>query len=430
MVRENKKNAIVAALALLGASAAHAQVTYEVAAGLGHSDNISRVEEGEIDETLASIGIDLQWEEKTRRLEGDALVDLSYVEYLDDTYDGEIVGTAEANFDFGILPERFHWVLQDSFGQAQADPFTPVTPGTRENINYFTTGPDFYLRFGQAMNAQLFGRYSDTRYETSPLDAQRTTLGLAVGRDLSTRSRAALNFVADDSRFDAEGMTDYERRSAFLSYDLDGGGRTIIHSRVGYSWLEMDGGDEDGGLLLDLSIARDLTSSSTVELALSQEFSDAGEALTDVTGGGGGTSQITASADPFESSEVSLSWSFNRHRTSLGARASYNERKYETQTDFDSERIYYSLSAGRILRPTLRFNLIATYATEDFVNADTETDDWTVGMTLDWDFGRNLGLRVRAERTGRSSATPGGDYLENRAFLEFTYSGDRSPSSR
>lgn len=428
MVRENKKKMVAAALALLGASAAHAQVAYEASAGFGHSDNISRVDEGAIDETLASIGIDLSWEEKTRRLEGDALVDLSYVEYLEGTYDGEIVGTAEANFDFGILPERFHWVLQDSFGQAQTDPFTPVTPGTRENINYFTTGPDFYLRFGQAMTVQLFGRYSDTRYETSPLDAQRTTLGLAAGRELSARSRAALNFVADDSRFDDDGPSDYKRRSAFLSYDLDGGGRTVIHSRVGYSWLEMDGAEEDGGLLFDVSIARDLTDSSTVELGLSQEFSDAGESLTDVTGGG--TSQITASADPFESSEVSLSWSFNRHRTSLGARASYTERTYETQSDFDSERAYYSLNAGRVLRPTLRLNLMATYATEDFVNADTETDDWTVGLTLDWDFGRNLGLRLRAERAGRSSTIPAGDYLENRAFLEFTYRGDRSPSSR
>lgn len=427
-MKRDKKNVIVAALALLGATAAHAQVTFEVAAGLGHSDNISRVEDGEIDETLASLGIDLQWQEKTRRLDGDVLVDLSYVEYLENTYDGEIVGTADANLNFAIIPERFQWVVQDSFGQAQSDPFTPVTPENRENINYFTTGPDFFLRFGQSMTAQLFGRYSDTRYETSPLDAQRTTLGFAVGRDLSARSRAALNFVADDSRFDEEGVTDYKRRSAFLSYDLDGGGRTTINSRVGYSWLEMDGRDEDGGLLLDLSISRDMTSSSTIELSLSQEFSDAGEALSDVTGGG--TNQITASADPFESSEVSLGWSFNRNRTSLGAQVAYNERSYETQTNFDSERIYYSLNLGRVLRPTLRFDLIGTYATEDFENAGTETDDWSVGITLDWRFGRQIGMRLRAERTGRSSTAPGGDYLENRAFLEFTYSGDRSPSPR
>ncbi len=427
MVRE-KKNVIVAALALMGASATHAQVTFEVAAGLGHSDNISRVEEGEIDETLASLGVDLRWEEKTRRLEGDALVDLSYVEYLDNTYDGEVVGIAEANFDFGIIPERFHWVLEDSFGQSQSDPFTPVTPETRENVNVLSTGPDFYLRFGQAMNARFFGRYSDTRFETSPLDAQRTTLGLAVGRELSARSRTALNFVADDSRFDEEGQTDYKRRSAFLSYDLDGGGRTTISSRLGYSWLEMDGGDEDGGLLMDLSISRDLTSSSTVELALSQEFSDAGEALTDVTGGG--TSQITSTSDPFESSEASLAWSFNRNRTSLGARVAYNERSYETQTAFDSKRLLYSLDFGRVLRPTLRFNLTGSFTTEEFGNVGTETDDWTVGMTLDWRFGRQLGARLRAERAGRSSTVVGGDYLENRAFLEFTYSGDRAAATR
>ena len=81
-------------------SAANADVAYEVATGVGHSDNISRVESGEIDETLASAGLKLDWRERTRRIEGDAFVDLTYVEYLDDTYDGEVLGTATGNVDF------------------------------------------------------------------------------------------------------------------------------------------------------------------------------------------------------------------------------------------------------------------------------------------------------------------------------------------
>ena len=114
-----QSGSIAAVCALLLGAEARADLTYEVEAGVGHTDNITRVETGETDETLATIGTRVDWTEDTRRLAADVFADLDYVEYLDGTYDGEIVGTADADLNFGIIPERIIWQVQDSFGQAQ-----------------------------------------------------------------------------------------------------------------------------------------------------------------------------------------------------------------------------------------------------------------------------------------------------------------------
>ena len=414
------------ALALLGSSAARADVAFEVLTGVGHTDNIARVEEHVTDETTASAGLKLDWNEKSRHVEGNADVDLSYIEYLQNTYDSEVVGRATADIDFGIVPERFHWQVSEDFGQAQTDPFTPVTPETRENINYLTTGPDFYLRFGSSMTAQLFGRFSSTNYEDSPLDAQRSSLGLSVGHDLSELSHVALNVVADKSTFE-DGAPGYERRNAYLSYELEPGGRTTISSRVGYTWLQMEDEEADGGMLFELSVSRQMTTSSSLKLSAAHEFSDAGESLS--ASGGGGFEQITASADPFESSDASIEWNFDRNRTSMGVAVSYNERAYQTQTSYDSNRMFYRVDFGRVIRPTLSADLYATLTDEKFENLGNESKDRSFGLSLDWRFGRHMGLRTRLERYDRSITGNGDNYQENRVFLEVTFRGDRAPGS-
>lgn len=72
--------------------------------------------------------------------------------------------------------------------------------------------------------------------------------------------------------------------------------------------------------------------------------------------------------------------------------------------------------------------LVASLTNEDFVNTAVESDDWLAGLTLDWQFGRHMGLRLRVDHNERSATAGAGDYEENRAFLSFTFIGDRAPS--
>jgi hypothetical protein len=426
-MRRQQSGSIAAVCALLLGAEARADITYEVEAGIGHSDNITRVESGEVDETLATVGTHVDWTKVTRRLDADVLVDLDYVEYLDDTYEGEVVGTADANLNFGLIPERLLWQVQDSFGQAQSDPFSPVTPENSENVNYFTTGPDLILNLGTQNSMRLFARYSTTNYEVTDLDGERLGGGLSLSRALSAASRVALNATTEENEFDNPANTGYERRSTSVSYDFTGG-RTTISTQVGYSWIELDGGTKNGGELFELSITREVSDSSTLELSAGSQFSDSGDALRGISsgGGGGGPSQVLATSDPYENRDVSLRWDFHRNRTGISAGVSYEDNAYEVQTQFDRTRVMYNASFSRQLQPTLTFMLTAHYSEDEYEVSDLEFDDLQATASLTWNLSRHLGLRLSLEQFERGSTQPGGTFDERRAYLTVTYSGGRT----
>jgi hypothetical protein len=416
---------------LLSVSPAWADLNYGIEAGVGYSDNIARVDVDETDETIGTLGLNLRWSERTRRIDGDATVDLSYFEYLDNTFDSEVLGTANGLLVLGIVPERFTWFFQDSFGQAQSDPFAPSTPETRENLNYFTTGPGLNFNFGANTSLRLTGRYSATTYERSPLDAERTSVGAALARQLSASSEVAFNVVEESIDFDAPASTDYDRRNAFLSYELDGA-RTDIVAQAGYTWLERDepGSEDTGGSLLNLLVTREISASSDVRLSLGTQLTDAGESLRGALESGAvGGADITASPDPFENRNVSLSWNFSRNRTDFSLGASWNEDRYEEQTQFDRTRLAYEAQFTRRLSPNLDFGLLATMGDDDFETAGLDSEELTLGANLTWRVGRTIGFRFTVDRYDRNTSNGTGEYVENRYFLTVFLRPQRSDAA-
>ncbi|MET0535980.1 MAG: hypothetical protein ABW171_17320 [Steroidobacter sp.] len=423
--------AAAGAIALAVSAPAHAEVTGVAEAGVGYSDNIGRVPANETDETIGTVGLELDWTERTRRIRGDAVADLSYFEYLDNTYDSELLGTANGSLALGIVPETFQWVFQDTFGQAQADPFSPMSPENREDLNYFSTGPDLTVRLGSTGFGRVFGRWSNTNYEDSPLDADRTTAGVAVGRRASSRSEVSLNAVTESVDFDNPLNTDFDRDSVFLGWDLDAS-RTNINAQVGYTWLQRDGDDETGNALLDLVITRDISASSVLALTLGTQLGDAGDSLRtqlqgDVVGGGG---QITATADPFESRVASLEWRYGRGRTGFSLGVAWNDQDYESATLFDRTRFSYTASFSRQLASTVDFEIRGALEKEEFDNVALDTDETRLAAILNWRAWRTLGLRLTAERYDRDTSNGTGEYQENRAFLTLAYYWGGAEASR
>jgi hypothetical protein len=409
--------------ALLVTAPARAELTGVAEAGVGYSDNVGRVPSNETDETIGTVGLELDWTERTRRIRGDATVDLSYFEYLDNTYESEVLGTADGTLALGIVPETLQWVFQDSFGQARSDPFAPATPATREDLNYFSTGPDLTLRLGSTGFGRLFGRWSTTTYERSPLDADRTTAGVAVGRRASPRSELSLNAVTERVDFDQAANTDFDRESVFVGWNLDAS-RTEIDAQLGYTWLERDGVDKTGNALVNVVITRDLSASSVLALTLGTQLGDAGDSLrTELQGGvvGGGGTQITATADPFENRVASLEWGYFRGRTGFSLGASWTEEDYETQTLLNRTRNVFTASVSRRLASAVDFELFGTLEEEEFDNTDLASDELSLGAVLNWRVWRTLGLRLTAERYDRDTSDGTGEYQENRAFLTLAY---------
>jgi hypothetical protein len=424
---------VVAAMgaALAMAAVARADLRYGVSAGIAHSNNIERVEEGETSESIGIIGFDLDWDEQSRRLEGNTAIDLAYNEYLDDTFDSEVTGTAEGALLVKIVPETLDWNFGDSFGQAQSDPFSPSTPETRENVNYFTTGPELRVRLGSMAQLKLLGQYSLVDYENSALDGSRRTYGLAFVRRPSQASELSLNGVVDQVLFDDQPDSDYERRSAFLGYEIEGG-RTELTANLGYSEIEFGtGGDSEGGLLASLQVSREISAASTLDLRVGQQFMDAADALRNYAGGefggSGAASGIAATSEPFENREFSAIYRWARRRTEMTLAASVNQNRYIQDDSLDRDRNVYSFNISRQVGARFNLGLVTSLTDEEFLAIDDGSQELNYGVVANLSIGATVSLRLTLDHFERSTDSGLGEYDEDRAWLSLRWQRGGGP---
>jgi hypothetical protein len=412
-----------AGLAVFVCAPARAELEYGVEVGAGHTDNVFRTTDNEVESTIGTVGLDVTWSKETRRLNGELVADLNYNHYFEDGIDDQLLGNADGQVVFGIVPDRVSWLVQDTYGQVQQDPLSPPTPESLEFINYFTTGPNFMVRLGDAMRLQLAGRYSAVTYEDSPFDNTRTGGSISLVREVSERSRLSLNLRHDDVDYDEAVNPDVQNRNASVSYGITGA-RTEIDAEAGYTWVERDvpGDNELTGPLLRLEIRRQVAAQSYLNLRVGTQIADAADTLRSSAGGlsmGGSQSSGIATAETSENKFATLTWQFNGPRTSLDVSAEYDEDEYETNSDLDRERTMFGAAVTRHLTNRLRLRAGYFISQEEYVRGDTTTDEKRSVLGLVWNFGRNVGSELSVERLDRESNSElaGGDSVENRAFL-------------
>jgi hypothetical protein len=414
---------------LLGSRSYAATFDYGAELGLGHSDNIRRVPDHEEDETIGSAAVDFSYQEKSSKLFADVAGDATFLDYFNNTFSSEVVGELAGTVDISFVPERFVWIFQDNFGQVRTDPFAPVTPDNRENVNYFTTGPDFTLHFGADSGFRLSGRFSNINYETTPADSNRYYGSATYFHELSSASSVSVNASRERIDFNAAGAPDYDRDELYGRYDIKGA-RTTLGVDLGYSRVNLPGSD-DSSWLGRVSASRKVSPSSTVTLQLGHEFSDSGQAFRQEQGGaGGGLGAQTGlqTANPFTSEYVTLGWDFARQRTAFGVHATYRDESYVATRVLDDTRTLLDAFVSRDLSPELRVLLGATYGKNDFKHVNADYDETELRANLSWRLGRKLWLGLELQRFKRSSDIATGEYDENRAWLHLRY-GD-TPAAR
>lgn len=406
------------------AAASEQNLTFALTGGASWSDNIGRVPQNEQEGTIGRAGVQLGYGQRSRRI--DTMVDLNagYEHYFDNEFDDNVVGGVDATLNLGIVPERFLWFFQENFGQVTSDPFAASTPANRENINYFTTGPDFILNFGSATSMRLSGRYSDTRYEISDLDGQQYGAVLSLARRLSGVSTLSLNAEGNRFEFDDQiANTDYDRYQGYLRYEVQGA-RTGLTVDAGYTTLDMND-DTSDGILARVALSRRMSSASTLTLSAGSQFSDSGDLFRDGQSSQGvsqSTSNVVGTNDPFESRFASLSYDFNRNRTTFGLSVQYGKEEYETATELDRTLMTWAGYFSRQLSRVLELRLFAQLDQEEFDATSFEDDEVRGGAYLNWALGRTLSLRLQYDRFDRDSSDADTEYTENQASLFLVWS--------
>ena len=391
--------------------------------GASWSDNIGRVPVDEDEGSLGLAGVILGYQQRSARLEADIEANAVYEHYFDDTFDDDVLGGIDGTVRAEIVPERFSWFVQDNFGQITSDPFSADRPDNREDINYFTTGPDVTFRLGGAMSALLSGRYSNTAYETSELDGERLGGTVGLTRQLSGTSTISLNATTEQVEFDDTTVnTDYDRHQGFLRFDARGS-RTTLTIDAGYTSLDT-GTDTSDAPLARISVARQVSASSTVTLRAGSQYSSGADLFRDTQGAEGvqlSGQSIVATNDPFEYRFGALEWDFSRNRTAIGLAVQHGKEEYET-LPLDRTLTSFNAYFTRQMSRTAELRVFGAYEDEQFDVLDGEDQEMQLGTALAWSVGRTLEVRLQYDYFDRDSSNELSEYTENRASVFLTWS--------
>jgi hypothetical protein len=412
------------ALAATSQSRADDQLGYDLLAGIGETDNVRLTPTDRRSDTIATVGFDLDWQEQRSLLDANVIGDMEYLDFLRHSYSPEVIGNLLANMQLNLVPQFLRWEFNDNFGQGNIDPAAPLTPNNRENINYFTTGPDLTMPLGAANEMLLEGRYSNVNYEVSPLSSNRYSAGLGIRHELSSSSGISVNVQDEVIRFEDSTLNpDYDEQEAYLRYDAKGV-RTRITFDVGVDRLKLTN-ETVSGPLARVEVTRQLSPSTSIVLTAGRDFSDVGNEFLLLQSLGGATlstQAVGASGDPFKQDYVTLGWNFQERRTTFGFGAGYFKLTYEDGDTLDEERTTGSAHFSRRLTPRVEAGVYVSYVKEQFRNllgGDYNELDATAQVT--YRINSKFSMDVELARTRREDELDANSYTDDRVWLKFRY---------
>ena len=403
--------------------------TYGADVGIGESDNVTLVDSNKVSQTIAITDLDLDIKDQTRRFDVDAKGNFSYLDYLQGAYTNQLIGRFDGRADVAIIPERVTWVLTDSFGQSQIDPFTAGVPTNLQNINYLSTGPDAAFRFGPTFFLDLSARYAKTSYQTDPFDSNSVLGSIALGRVLSAQSSISINGSFDRMVFENTTVnTDFNRSSVYAHYEVQGA-RTNLSANLGATRADQ-GSESFTGPNAKLQLSRKLSSVSTLTLTVGRDVTDGSTAFANLQSGAIGgitTAPGLLSQSNYTVTYASTGWEYARNRTTIGLSGTWEKDAYDGLPLFDLTRGSVEFRIERRLTSVLTGQLQGRLYRTEYPNTDYSETDALIGGALVYRRGRGLEIKLRYDHSTRTASGTGvvpgvsSGYNENRAFLTIGY---------
>jgi len=402
---------------------------YGVAAGIGETDNVNLSSTDPKSQSIAAADIDFGLKRTGSRLDVTAFGNFTDLYYLQGAYSNQVLGRFDGLALAKLWPEHLSWMISDSYGEEQTDPFSAITPSSLQRVNVFATGPQLRLRPSDATFVNLNAGYSRISYQSSPFDGHDFLGSFEFGRELSALSKFSLVVQAESLRFDNTTLnTNYDRRQAYGRYLIEGA-RTSIDAQLGAAQAN-DIGSWKTSPLARLTLTRRLSPFSVLTLSGGREYTDSGGSFSNLTAGAAGgilvapSTQTTAN---YRRDYGSAGWRFVRLRTTIGLTAGWERDTHDLQSIYDAERDGLSIDLGRSLTPQLFATITGSVARYEYINQGFTDKFGTVGAGLGYQAGRWVVIYGRYDHAFRRSSGAvnplfgGTQYDENRVFIMIGY---------
>ena len=426
-------------------TAAGDTLSYGVDVGVAESDNVTLVPTDKISQTIAMTDVDFDVKQQSRLVDVDAKGNFSYLDYVQGAYGTELIGRFDGVGRLALIPQRLTWVLQDDFGQAALDPFTPTIPTNLENVNYVSTGPDLMLRLGASNFVDMSARVARAEYATSPFNSNRLLGNLGWGLQLSALSSISLNADTERVLFENTAVnTDFDRTNGFVRYAIKGA-RTDLSVDLGATVIDQNGTSTRGGLA-KIDLARKISSAAKLTLVAGRNLTDASTSFSSLQSGAiglVGTAPAAVTSISYTSNYVTAGWQYERYRTTLAVSGHYEKNSYGGAQELDYDRGGAEFRVERKLTRALNLQVLGRLYKTDYThagavptvaplsagyenglvppNGSSDYADGLVAAVLAWRHGRALEVRLRAEHSSRVTTGVDTGYHENRVLLTVGY---------
>jgi len=418
---------IVIGVLVFGTSLA-AEIGAEFRAGFSVSDNIFLSPDNGTEDSIWTAGMSFNLTEQTSRVLAEVEVVADYLNY-DETFESETAGAVDALVEFMMIDEYLTWMIRENYGQRLSDPLGTPNPGNRENVNFFTTGPNLQIPFGSRNLLNLDGRYSSITYEESQNDNERVSALLQFERRSNAEASFTVNVGTQSVTFDNDSLSnDFDVHEAYFGYEVNSA-RNLLDVQLGYTKLDV-GFDTSDGYLVRLDWTR--ISSETYSFLFSggSQYSTQGDIFRFGQGNGrtiGGTLDVEGDDTPFRSHFFYTRYNLNAERTRLTIEMEWNQDDYDylepdlitSPEDRDVLRAMFLVE--RDITRSFYVNVGVETQNRKYQYIEREDDDLYVYARLGYRFSDAFNMFVSFRYLDRESNDINQNYTENRATIGFAY---------
>lgn len=410
------------------ATATATEVDYSVGIAISKYDNVNLEQNPNQGGVSESVRGTVTIAEDTATLVANLNASLEAINYQGNQFSNENVGGVGATALWSISPGRFEWFVSDAFTQTLANIFASDAPNNRRNTNAFSTGPNFILRISSRHSLNLEARVETTAFggadafDSPNADNDRVELASSWIFQLRSTSSLSLNHIAETVNFDDDVLnTNFDRSDLFLNYTNQSGLNTfeIGLGVTRLSYIDLEDVDE---ARFNLSILNSRTRTSTIQLELNSNLTDASSELLDQAQGvADNIDSELSTADIYLNKMARMSYNKTLASGSFNIDISRENIDYQQQNQQDQEVKEMLFSYFWDINGPSEFSFTAQYTNSYFNNVSREDEDYLYTVLYRYNARRNISVGLETTAQERTSSDSTSDYDDFSVVLSLTY---------
>lgn len=387
-------------LLLYAATAAAADVHYSAATTLMQASNLNHLPTPNENEVSQTVRGTVAIVENSSNLLANLNSTVEAIRYSTNQAADSSTGQLVANALWYVRPGQLEWFVSNIYTQTAINSLISDIPANRQNVNAFSTGPNYYIRINRRTHLELEGRVEDYSYDSVDTDNNRMFAASRLQMAMTPSVNTNVNYESAHVKYDNQILnTSFDRNDVFLGLQyLRGVNSAELQS--GYTRIQNDNVADVTESRYLIALQNQRTRNRSVRAEYRRNLSDTSSDLRYVTAPGNTTQTLLAtSAALYVRTSTSVNFTNELSTGVFIVNARKSELDYLTADTLDQTEKGASITNLWNLGGGSSMTINGSYIETSYINLAPLriNDDYLYGMAYAYRFKRNISLGLRAE---------------------------------